>query len=193
VEHPAGGKRPRPRVVAAITHRDIAPDVVYLSECRANGSDGIAEGLRRAGYEHQRVGPDPMGGHAGLFRAARIKTEAIGHPDFASSPDSHRLMHDRVLGWDLVSAYIPGRHSQNTRKHDYWTYLIETLCPELLGGRAVILGDLNTGLHYRDEPGATLYCADLMLRLYNARRSGCDPAQNPAGSTEANCAHSAPG
>ena len=51
------------------------------------------------------------------------------------------------------------------RKPAFWRFLVNDVEPVLRDVPAVVVGDLNTGLHYRDEPGATLVCAAEMAEF----------------------------
>ena len=51
---------------------------------------------------------------------------------------------------------------QQKEKQKVFDYLIDA-CRE--GDSNVITGDINTGLHYADEKGASFYCADALKAL----------------------------
>lgn len=161
-----GGGGRIPRIVAAIESEN--PDVVVISEPRAGGSNCIASRLEDAGYVEQQGGEDPSGSaYAALLIASRSPFEQ-GDVAFSSEADGHRFQHVKVNDLDLVGLYIPGIGAPDRRKQKFWDFLADEAAPKLVGRKAMLIGDLNTGLHYRDELGATLHCSEQFQTLLDA-------------------------
>ncbi len=73
--------------------------------------------------------------------------------------EQHRLAAIRIGPLTVAGVYF----SQLKAKLPLFEYLLS--CPKELLGPAVLGGDINSGLHFLDEVGATLYCADEFRRL----------------------------
>jgi exonuclease III len=157
-----GGDRAQ-RIVEALEH--LGTDIAVLGEWRATSPNRIAHRLAAAGYEHQIGEPDPAGGYAGLLVASKrpIRSGAIVYDD---PTDGHRFQHVEVIGtlWVIGAAYIPGHEQDTDRKRRYWDFIVNSWAPRT-AQPALLCGDLNTGLHYRDELGATLQCHDRHSQL----------------------------
>jgi hypothetical protein len=70
-----------------------------------------------------------------------------------------------VRGWDLACCYIPATEPPKWRNGAYWKFVLDRVDESFRGRQALIIGDLNSGLHYRDELGATLPGHDSMAEL----------------------------
>jgi exodeoxyribonuclease III len=156
-----GGKRCGGIVQALIK---LGTDVAVISEYRHNDPWSMAEQLSTAGFSDQVLGADPMRGHAGLLIVSRLPLKT-GDLVYRSDMDGHRFAHVTVNEWHLCGAYIPGSEPPRERKPSFWRFLLDEVEPVLRDVPAVVIGDLNTGLHYRDEPGATLVCAAEMAEF----------------------------
>lgn len=159
-----GGTKRSPGIVAAL--HALGANVVVVSEHRATGAGRLSERLHDGGWTFQLGGIDPAGSHAGLLIASdRPLTQ--GELVFPDEADGHRLTHTRVDGWELLGAYLPvGGAADLPRKQACWRYIVDVAEPFLRDRRALLIGDLNTGLHYRDELGATFTCSEEMAVLY---------------------------
>lgn len=144
------------RIVSAIGA--LAADLVVISEYLRSGSASVSEMLAAAGLHHQLAACDPLGGHGGLLVAASEPFES-GPVRYRSESDGHRFAHLVVSGWHIGVAYIPAFEPPRIRKQAFWRFLLDEVEPVLRSSPALVVGDLNTGLHYRDEPGATFVCA----------------------------------
>jgi exodeoxyribonuclease III len=158
-----GGERAQ-RIVDAIA--TLQTDVAILSEWRANARNGLAARLEAAGFVHQVARPDPLGKYASILVASRRRIE-VGPIVYTDVDDGHRFCHVVVDGWSIGGAYIPGHEDWNDRKQRFWSFILATWA-EQVAGPALLCGDLNTGLWYRDEPGATLCCHDQHAALEHA-------------------------
>jgi exonuclease III len=156
-----GGKRCG-TIVKAFT--SLGTDVAVISEYRHNDRWAIAERLSTIGFTHQVTGADPLGGYAGLLIASRFPLEA-GPVVYACAVDGHRFAHVVVGQWNICGAYIPGSEPPRERKPAFWRFMLDEVEPAIREVPAVVVGDLNTGLHYRDEPGATFVCAAEMAEF----------------------------
>jgi exonuclease III len=144
----------------------LEPTVIVLSEDRATGRlNGV---LEAGGFDVVFDGADPMGGFAGLLVGAAPGVAATLRAGltFASQDDGHRFAVVDVGGWSIARTYIPGYERHSTRKAHFWQYLLREVEPALRDRPALLCGDLNTGLHYRDELGATFECAEQLAALY---------------------------
>lgn len=157
-----GGGSRCPAIAAAIV--GLGGDVVVISEHRSTGRGNLAAHLRDRGFVHQIGGEDPRDGHTGVLVASRHMIEA-GQIRFDSAEDGHRLQHVVTKGWHLLACDIPGYRRGSDRKQRYWQFLVDGAAPTLVDKRAVVIGDLNTGLHHRDELRATLKCHEHMSAL----------------------------
>jgi exodeoxyribonuclease III len=145
--------------------RALEPDVVVLSECRPASAEKINALL---GLPYLLAGVDPSGGHTGVAVLTKQPVELDG-PTYDDPVDGHRFRSVRVgTGWLVGAAYVPGFSRESDRKQRFWNFLVDTWAPAVEGKAAVLTGDLNTGLHYRDEEGATLVCAERMQQLESA-------------------------
>lgn len=164
--------------------RTVGPDVLMVTEYRHRAKHRLAERLAEIGLAHQIEDPDLAGNHTGMLTASRHPLTP-GDVVFDSDTDNHRFRHVVVRGWDVVSAYIPGKDAKANRKEKYWQFLVEQAGPVLAQRKCLITGDLNTGLHYRDELGATLVCANHMQALFEAGWRDAwverNPRQRPPG------------
>lgn len=153
----AGGGKRVERICEFIT--SVSPDLALLTEYRRNaaGAD-LQEALRTAGFEWQVQGTGSPRENSVLL-ISRRPLVAKPLPALLAGYGQRAVLADRgplaVLG-----VYLPPKRA----KRPLFQALVEA-SPELLRGPAVLLGDLNTGRHYLDEPGATYVTADLFVAL----------------------------
>jgi len=157
-----GGGSGCPAIASALV--DLGADVAVISEHRPTGSGQLESCLAYQGFHHLLGGADPTGGHTGLLVASRQPIEA-GTITFDSPTDGHRFRHVMAGRWHIACCYIPGSERGSSRKEEFWQFLLDTAEPVMRTVPTLLIGDLNTGLHYRDEPGATLDCSDAMVEL----------------------------
>jgi len=141
---------------------ELGADVVIIGEHRASGRLAALLAARR--WSHQLGDADPDGGYAGLLMASSLPLTAIGPT--LGGPDSHRFVLASVAdtGWELAGCYIPGSDS-GTRKAEYWRFLNTEFHAACSRRRVLLVGDLNTGLHGRDEQGANFVQAAAMAEF----------------------------
>lgn len=129
----------------------LRPDIVVLTEFRMGKSgDLILGNLAKAGF-------------CELLSAARVQRENSVcvlstmplHRIDLSPPigEEHRLLACDFGEFRLVAAYFP----LNQRKKRVFDF-VQSTCLTVLGPRGILIGDLNTGMHYLDEMGATFAC-----------------------------------
>jgi exonuclease III len=161
-----GGDRAQ-RIVDALVAVDT--DVAVLGEWRATSPNRLVERLAEVGYVHTIQQPDPLGGYAAVLVASRVPIES-GANVYADESEGHRFVEFRAAGIPhvIAGALIPAHESGTDRKDRFWQYVVEEWAPSVAHEPALLCGDLNTGLHYRDELGATIRCSDQMESLYRA-------------------------
>lgn len=76
--------------------------------------------------------------------------------DEALGEHSHRVAIVECKGFKLFGCYFP---QQKQKVFDYLIAQSKNL------DNAIITGDINTGLHYADETGASFYCANALKEL----------------------------
>lgn len=147
---------------------EFAPDVIALNEFRARRGGSLLGVLADHGWRHQALseaGP----GENGVVIASRLPIESIDRHDRLGPGLRRRLVSARLVGGlTVTAAHVPDarRHDQRAMvgKTTVWHELIAT-ARALSGSAHVILGDLNTGRHRLDEPGATFSCTALLGTL----------------------------
>src|SRR5206468_2956838 len=135
------------------------PDVAVLAEYRTATGARLAALLAEHGLTVAAT-TEPPPRKNGLALFARLPVEpgpASADPDL----DQRRLRATVPgAGFDLLALHIPPKISIGVEgKERFWDRLLAEAAA-LRGSRALIVGDLNTGAPYRDEPRASLYCAD---------------------------------
>jgi exodeoxyribonuclease III len=163
-----GGGDRASRIVRSLVELDT--DVAILSEWRATSPNDLISHLRNAGYVHCLEQPDPDGGYAAVLVASRVAISPGGN-SYDDHGDGHRFVEFRITDTDhlIAGVLIPGHEPANDRKHvGSGEYLVEEWAPTVSGSPALLCGDFNTGLHYRDELGATFECAEQLAALYDA-------------------------
>lgn len=158
-----------PRVAAiASAIKETGAHVAIISEYRPTARDNLIEHLKREGFEPFGV-QDPRSGHTNLLIATRITVTAPEQPITKphGTDDAHRFSHVVVQGWNVLGCYVPGadRATNSARKRNFWHHLLTTVDPAMRDNKSIIIGDLNTGLPYRDELGRTFVCSDDMAEL----------------------------
>ena len=146
----------RTEAIKAVLDEVQSSDVLVITEFRPNkNADVICAHLESLGFTHQfRTVEEPK--KNGVLVAS--KTPFEGSMDDALADHSHRVAVAQFPGLKLFGCYFP----QQKEKQKVFDYLIDA-CRE--GDSNVITGDINTGLHYADETGASFYCADALKAL----------------------------
>lgn len=134
-----------------------APDVFLATEFR-NGPSGteLKALLRDRGYHFQWTCSDAPRLNSVLL-ASRVDGSAV--PLAPHDVDAHRVLGVRFGNLTIIGVYFAG----NGEKESLFDYFLSG--PIDLQAPSLLLGDINTGRHRMDEPGATFYCADRFERL----------------------------
>jgi exodeoxyribonuclease-3 len=146
-----GGSRAAAIANAILSH---SVDVALLSEFRRQSRQSLEPQLEDAGLK--LVAPDALNSinHVAMFSKT---TCALNTP----SPDiGHRWVEAvPTNGITIVGLHIPGSTDRKAgfSKAGYWDKVLR-LAANNITGDAIIVGDLNTGLHRIDEAGKTFTC-----------------------------------
>jgi exodeoxyribonuclease-3 len=131
----------------------LQPDVVVLTEFRIGEAGArILEKLTKAGLSEVKSAARMLRQNSVCVIAVRA-FEKIALP--LPCGDEHRILLCDFGDLRLLATYFP----QKEQKRRVFKF-IQSLGIPALGTRGIVLGDLNTGLHWQDEGGATFYCAD---------------------------------
>jgi exodeoxyribonuclease-3 len=151
-----GGGARVPGLLAAIgAHR---PDVVALGEFRNNSAGAaLREGLAALGLVFQRSGRVAARTNT-LLLASRVPLRPL--PGGAPAGGGHRVLLNEVGGIRLATAYLPVLRD----KLPFLERLVG-LPARWRRGPALLVGDLNTGRHHVDEPGAIFVGTAFLDRL----------------------------
>lgn len=157
-----GGVRRAQIADAVIGHK---PDVVVLTEYRA--APELQGVLGAHGLQHQLATEPPRGANGvAVFSTSPI--EALRPTPGVPSEPPGRWIEARIPAFDaiLVAVYLPGATGAAgvAGKQAFWRAL-HAAAANYRTERALIVGDLNTGAHFRDEDGATLLCANEFCEL----------------------------
>jgi exodeoxyribonuclease-3 len=155
---------------AATALSELNADVMVLTELRSNQSGlGLVAKLRKLGYAFVLYA-DGYTDSSGVLIAARTHITPL--MEHGPSQFPHRWQHFAIEGTDVefVGIYLnrsPGPRETLKQKQDFWDRIVDS-ATRLVHRRAVILGDLNTGLHRIDEEHATFRCAASFETLLNS-------------------------
>lgn len=151
-----GGGRRAAAIVEALLAQ--APSVIVLTEFRWDGSgDVIRKQLQAEGYDSPCLPVAPPTRN-GVFVCAR--------EPFSVSKPVELTDHEERFVWatfdefEVCGLYFP----QQRAKEPLFNGLL-SLSENVCGRPTLLVGDFNTGLHGRDEAGATFYCSDKLQAL----------------------------
>jgi len=136
-----------------------SPDVLVLTEYRVHRiAKQLCENLKELGLAYQ-ASSKIEAKQNGVLIAARNSFEQIPIP--LDHPEaSQRLLEVRFEHFGMTGVYMPlGRE-----KKPFWEYLVSSV-KDRENHRHIIIGDVNTGLHYLDENEATLYFPEYITQL----------------------------
>jgi exonuclease III len=123
----------------------LEPDIFVASEHRQGTA--LSTELIELGLRTQVAG---IGKKNSVLVAAKIDGQPITH-------DPQRLI-GLQFGWfSVLGTYFPQKHEKRR--------LFQYLLGNPPSDRTLLIGDFNTGEHFKDEHGKTFYCADLFARL----------------------------
>ena len=156
-----GGGRRAAGIVDAIRGWDA--DVVALSEVRAQSIAAILEPLRDV-YPHQLTS-DVGRQRNGMALLSRHRVEAPEVSSRAEPPWRWLEWYDTMLGTSVLTVHIPMSVGNGRQTQTFWSEVLRWCGRN--GARAMVLGDLNTGLHHVDETGAFFSCHQEFRALSN--------------------------
>ena len=141
VQH--GGAKRIPRICDYVQAHD--PDVFIATEHRNHTI--LAAQLAERGFSNQLSG---TGNKNTVLVAAKQEGDSVCH-------DPRRLIGIRFPSFTVLGAYF----AQNNEKRPLFEYLLSNPPTE----PSLLVGDFNTGEHFKDEQGKTFYCADMFTQL----------------------------
>jgi exodeoxyribonuclease-3 len=133
-------------------------DMICLTEFRNSDSgQKIISGLAKFGYGYYWVPElNPKANTVAIFSRRQMAPVRFEVP-----PELRRYIAPVVFdGFHVLGVYFP----QGEYKRPVFDWLIE-VSAKLISLSSIIMGDFNTGLHYKDESGATFFCADQFKAL----------------------------
>ena len=129
-----GGSARAPALVNRIAAHD--PDVIVITEFRANNIDRLGSALETCGYDHFAHFADDDKWN-GTFVASKTPVAVDDASPIGASRRPNHLLRVRFDGLDLIAAYIPQHRAVDTKS--YFDRLIELST----AGDVLIIGDLN--------------------------------------------------
>jgi exonuclease III len=152
----------------------FTPDVVVLTEFRANAAGNLLkEHLASQGLHYQLAASSAPTVNT-VFIAAREPFQPLeaGTPP---EPNRQRALLVRFPRFLLWGAYWP----QGRAKIPLFNFVLEQ-SPRFLQEPVLLLGDLNTGSHFLDEPAATFLAVKEFEALMDAGWTDLWRAANPS-------------
>ena len=149
-----GGGRRGPNIADALAA--LRPDVVVLSEFHpTDPGQELLKRLAGIGLSHveSRVSPDPAYPNT-VAIVSKFPIDDV-RPPFVDSLNGHRVLEARIQDVLVSGVYFP----LGGPKVAFWRNEFLPYARERLAGPALLIGDWNSGSHYLDETGATLYGA----------------------------------
>ncbi len=136
-------------------------DMAILGEWRSTSPNDVLGRIKARGFVHTIERPDPAGGYAAVLVASR-RPFVLEPCAYVDDDDGHRFSALSIEGVSVGAAYVPGSEPGKDRKKRFWEFLLSEWAPTVSGRPALLIGDLNTGKHYRDELGATFTCSEYL-------------------------------
>jgi len=157
--HAAADARRGPIVDVLVS---LQADVLVLSEASVRFGAAIVPLLVTAGFTS--VVAAPVTGHKrGVLVASRWPL-SLGPLGGCPMPDRWLHIRGADLPVEIGGLYLPG--AAGGLKPAFWTWL-RTSASYLVDRPAILIGDLNTGTHEVDEPGAEFLCNEDFDALSN--------------------------
>ena len=174
VQH--GGGRRAKAIVDALSA--LHPDVVVLSEFHPTSRGGdLLKRLADVGLTHKESGVSPDASYPNTVCIASAFPMSDVRLPFADSPDRHRVLEARIEDVLFVGVYFP----LGARKVTFWRNEFLPYASTRLIEQALLIGDWNSGSHYLDEMGATLYGAAEFEAMSTMGWNDAWRTRNPAG------------
>ena len=150
-----GGGRRAASIAAALAAHE--PDAVVIGEAYPDGPKGqrLRDSLAAVGLDQQAVAvSDSPDVPNAVLLASRRPLAEVRQP-LAAGPNRQRILEARVDGVLVSGAYFP----LNRPKVAFWRDEFLPYAASRLDEAVVMAGDWNSGAHYIDEGGATLYAS----------------------------------
>lgn len=142
-------------------------DVIAITEFRTARGGSLRAVLADHGWVHQAQSEAEPGANT-VFVASREPIVRVDRHDGLPMPLRRRLLTVELPGAVITAAHVPdaarGDRAAMVDKASVWQAIIAE-ARTLRGQPHVVLGDLNTGRHRLDEPGATFTGTALLGRL----------------------------
>jgi exodeoxyribonuclease-3 len=152
IQH-GGGRR-----IQAISDALLAPtpDVVVVSEFHVGpGGSRLLDQLFEAGMTEQaQAEPTSIEYPNTVAIASRLPLSNV-HSPLGNSANRHRVLEVDVTSFTLGAVYFP----LGKPKLTFWRDEFLPYAASRIGRPCLLIGDWNSGRHYLDEAGATLYAA----------------------------------
>ncbi|GJM19923.1 MAG: endonuclease [Phycisphaeraceae bacterium] len=192
IQH-GGGPRRTPEIALALLA--LRADVVVLTEFRRSTGGQIAGVLHDHGLPHQ-THTDPPPAKNGVLLASRYPLQVPPTPD---DPDiAQRRIDARLLGPDcwITGVHVPDAARSDAhataRKARHFRSLISLARARAADFHAIV-GDLNTGRHHLDEPGAVSTCTPLLGQIATLGYRDAYRELHPAGTERSWISHAGRG
>ena len=174
VQH-GGGRRVK-AIVDAL--RALHPDVVVLSEFHpANRGNGLLDGLADVGLTHHESGVSSDSSYPNTVCIVSAFPISDVRLPLTDSAHRHRVLEARIEDVLFVGVYFP----LGARKVAFWRTAFLPYARTRVVEQALLIGDWNSGSHYLDEAGATLYGAAEFEAMSAMGWSDAWRTRNPAG------------
>ncbi len=146
------GGAPRAAALADLVVQSHA-DVAVLSEAYSTGHDQVLlNALRSRGYVHQATAHSDTTNTADATAiVSRLPISSVRQP-ITHGPNRQRVLEAQIGGVLVVGAYFP----LEKPKVRFWREEFLPYAATRLDQDAILLGDWNSGSHFRDEQGKTL-------------------------------------
>lgn len=166
IMHGGGGER-LPRIGLSLI--GSGADVIAITEFRTARGGALRAVLADHGWVHQAQSDEDPGKSANtVFLASRRPILRAEQNHGLPPPLRRRLLTVELPGAVITAAHVPdaarGDRAAMVRKAAVWRAIIDG-ARTLRDRPHVVLGDLNTGRHRLDEPGATFTGTALLGRL----------------------------
>ena len=170
-----GGKRVA-GLVAFVNGLKI--DCLLLTEFRSNCSGlELSLKLRDLGYAHQsEISFDPRINQLRWFSKQSFSLVPLPTGWESEGRPQQRIAAIQLDGITLIGVYFP----QGKLKAAVFDYL-KSAFPTTALGKAMLIGDFNTGKHFEDEASRTFICTEKFVEMLQAGWVDVWRARNPKG------------
>lgn len=146
---------------------DWSPDVIAITEFRGIRGGSLRGVLADHGWRHQAQSAGARTANT-VFVASRTPIARVDSHDDLGGLRKRLLTVELACGTGITAAHIPNARRSDSggmaKRTAVWRAVLDR-ARTARHGRHVVLGDLNTGRHRLDEPGATFSCTALLGEL----------------------------